>query len=72
MKKLIYSTLICITFLSVSCSTVPFTGRSQLSLVDDASLRQEAKLSYTQFLKDPKTKVVTSGEQAAVLVYQER
>ncbi len=67
MKKLIYSTLICITFLSVSCSTVPFTGRSQLSLVDDASLRQEAKLSYTQFLKDPKTKVVTSGEQAAMV-----
>lgn len=50
-----------------ACSTVPFTGRSQLSLVDDATLQQEASLSYTQFLKDPKTKVITSGADAAMV-----
>lgn len=50
-------------FLS-ACSTVPLTGRSQLSLVDDSALQQEASLSYQQFLKDPKTKVVTQGADA--------
>lgn len=61
-----------IAFLSVvvfltACATVPFTGRSQLSLVDDSTLQQEAALSYQQFLKDPKTKVVTSGSNAAMV-----
>ncbi len=56
-----------VIFFLAACSTVPFTGRSQLSLVDDATLRQEAALSYQQFLKDPKTKVVTSGSDAAMV-----
>jgi predicted Zn-dependent protease len=48
----------------VSCSTVPLTGRSQLSLVDDQALRQEADAAYNSFLKDPSTKVVRSGADA--------
>lgn len=67
MRKIFYSAMLASSFFVVSCSTVPFTGRSQLSLVDDATLRQEATLSYNQFLKDPKTKVVTTGADAAMV-----
>ncbi len=64
MKKLKYVSVIILSISIVSCSTVPLTGRSQLSLVDDAALRQEAVTAYRQFLSDPKTEVVRSGAQA--------
>lgn len=67
MKNLKYVACLSLGLFIAGCSTVPFTGRSQLSLVDDATLQQEATLSYTQFLKDPKTKVVTSGSEAAMV-----
>ncbi len=63
-KKILFLSIL--VFLA-ACSTVPFTGRSQLSLVDDSTLQKEAALSYQQFLKDPKTKVVTSGTEAAMV-----
>jgi predicted Zn-dependent protease len=47
-----------------SCSTVPLTGRRQLSLVGDAEVNQSAAASYKQLLSDPKTKVVSSGTDA--------
>ena len=47
-----------------SCSTVPLTGRRQLSLVGDADVNQSAAASYKQLLTDPKTKVITSGADA--------
>ncbi len=47
-----------------SCSTVPLTGRRQLSLVGDAEINQSAAASYSQLLSDPKTKVVASGTDA--------
>jgi predicted Zn-dependent protease len=47
-----------------SCSTVPLTGRRQLSLVGDAEINQSAAASYSQLLSDPKTKVVSSGTDA--------
>lgn len=43
-----------------SCSTVPLTGRSRLSLVDESQLQQEAALGYSQLLSDPSTKVVAT------------
>src|SRR3546814_9913418 len=46
------------------CSSDLFTGRKQLSLVDDSSLRQEAALAYTQFLKSPQTTVITGTADA--------
>lgn len=46
------------------CATVPFTGRKQLSLVDDSGLRQEASLAYNQFLKNSKTTVITGTADA--------
>jgi predicted Zn-dependent protease len=47
-----------------SCSTVPLTGRSQLSLVSDDQVNPAAAASYRQLLSDPATKVVTSGTDA--------
>ena len=67
MKRIKNIALLSVIIFLTACSTVPFTGRSQLSLVDDATLQQEATLSYQQFLKDPKTKVVTSGADAAMV-----
>src|SRR5690606_397983 len=47
-----------------ACTTVPFTGRRQLSLIDDSQLRQEAALAYNQFLKSPETTVITGTADA--------
>ena len=44
-----------------SCSTVPLTGRSRLSLVDDSQLQQQAAIGYQQLLSDPSTKVVSTN-----------
>ncbi|GAA4337276.1 M48 family metallopeptidase [Mucilaginibacter gynuensis] len=61
-----FKPLIAITtaILLYSCSTVPLTGRKQLSLVGDAEINQSAAASYKQLLTDPKTKVVTGTSDA--------
>lgn len=58
MKKLILSFSIASILMVYACSTVPLTGRSKLSIVDDSELQQQAALGYKQLLTDPKTKVV--------------
>jgi predicted Zn-dependent protease len=47
-----------------ACSTVPLTGRSQLSLVGDDQINTAAASSYRQLLSDPQTKVIASGTDA--------
>jgi len=47
-----------------SCSTVPLTGRKQLSLVGDSEVNQSAAQSYSQLLSDPKTTVIVNGSDA--------
>jgi predicted Zn-dependent protease len=47
-----------------SCSTVPLTGRRQLSLVDDSQINQSAAQSYRELLSSPQTKVVTGTTDA--------
>ena len=64
MKNLKFFSVLFLSAILISCSTVPLTGRSQLSLVDDQALRQEADAAYNAFLKDPSTKVVRSGADA--------
>jgi len=49
------------------CSTVPLTGRKQLSLVDDNTMQQQASLAYKELLNDPKTKVI-KGTSNTVMV----
>src|SRR5215217_6677318 len=47
-----------------SCSTVPLTGRRQLSLVDDSQINQAAAASYQQLLTSPETKVISGTSDA--------
>lgn len=56
MKKMQVELLIIltVTFLFLSCSYVPLTGRSQLSLVSDADMFSMSFTQYDQFLKDNK------------------
>lgn len=62
MKKLFaFFTLIIIFY---SCSTVPLTGRKQLSVVDDSQINQAAAQSYRELLSSPQTTVVTSTSDA--------
>lgn len=64
MKRLrITSTLLAILIFA-ACSTVPLTGRKQLSLIDESQIQQQAATAYQQFLKDPKTKVITGTSDA--------
>lgn len=51
-----------------SCSTVPLTGRSRLSLVDESQLQQQAAIGYAQLLSDPQTKVVSASSTNAQMV----
>lgn len=61
MKNLKFLSIIALSASLASCSTVPLTGRSQLSLVSDEALQQQAVTAYREFLNDPKIKVVRSG-----------
>jgi predicted Zn-dependent protease len=58
MKSIKIGTCAIVLLTIVACTTVPLTGRSRLSLIDETGLQQEAAIGYAQFLKDPKTKVV--------------
>lgn len=64
MKRLRLFSAIAISSVLLSCSQVPLTGRSQLSLVNDSALQQQASDVYRQFLADPSTKVIRSGTDA--------
>lgn len=56
MKKLVSLIVIISIILAVitACSTVPLTGRSQLSLVSDAEMQQMSYAQYDQFLEENK------------------
>lgn len=64
MKRIIVIIGLSIGTCLFSCSPVPLTGRSQLSLVDAAALQNEASVAYRQFLSDPSTKVISGGSDA--------
>lgn len=61
MKKVMITGFAAIMLVISSCSTVPLTGRSRLSLIDDAALQQQAAIGYRQLLSDPSTKVVSTN-----------
>lgn len=64
MKKLKLMLVMAAAVTFYSCSTVPLTGRSQLSLVGDDQINPAAAASYRQLLSDPATKVIASGTDA--------
>lgn len=68
MRKLLTGTCyLLIAAIAVSCSTVPLTGRRQLSLVNETEIQQQAALAYREFLGDASTKVI-KGTAAAQTV----
>lgn len=60
----IISSVILITIMA-ACSTVPLTGRRQLSLANSEAIQQEAAQAYRQFLSSSKTVVIRSGTDAS-------
>jgi predicted Zn-dependent protease len=64
MKKLKLMLVMAAAIAFNSCSTVPLTGRSQLSLVSDDQINPAAAASYSQLLSSPATKVISSGTDA--------
>ncbi|SDX66297.1 M48 family metallopeptidase [Hymenobacter psychrophilus] len=52
-------------FVAAACSTVPITGRRQLSLVSDTEMNQMAAQEYQKVLST--SQVVNSGAQAAMV-----
>jgi predicted Zn-dependent protease len=64
MKKIKITSTFLFIFILAACSTVPLTGRKQLSLIDEAQIQQEAGQAYNQFLSDPKTKVIKNSSDA--------
>jgi predicted Zn-dependent protease len=64
MKKIFVASTLALS-LVYGCSTVPLTGRSRVSLVDDSQLQQQAAIGYKQLLSDPKTKVVAANSTDA-------
>ena len=61
MKRFRILPLILFVIVFEACSTVPLTGRRQLNIANSAAIQQEAAAAYQQFLRDPSTRVVTSG-----------
>ncbi len=68
MKKIITFGLATAMLAISSCSTVPLTGRSRLSLVDESQLQQQAAIGYAQLLSDPQTKVVSGNTANSLMV----
>ncbi|WP_426491661.1 M48 family metallopeptidase [Hymenobacter sp. 102] len=52
-------------FVAAACSTVPITGRRQLSLVSDTEMNTMAAQEYQKVLSS--SRVINSGEQAAMV-----
>jgi len=68
MKNIItYSSMLLIGATLASCSTVPVSGRRQLSLVSDTQIQEQAANSYKEFLGSAKTKVITGTSQATLV-----
>lgn len=68
MKQIIrYTTLLTLLSILASCSTVPLSGRRQLSLVSDDQIQQQAANSYKEFLTSASTKVVTGTADATLV-----
>lgn len=57
--------LVLLTFFGIACSTVPLTGRKQLSLIPDAQINSLSFQNYQQVLKE--NKIVTGTEDARLV-----
>lgn len=66
MKKL-FLPLIAVSLFVIACTTNAITGRSQLSLVSEASLQQEAVSQYRSFLSQNRVVSSTSNKDAEMV-----
>ncbi|MDW7773879.1 MAG: M48 family metallopeptidase [Desulfobulbaceae bacterium] len=58
--------LVCSLFMPIlSCTTVPITGRSQLSLVSDDALLDASRQQYSEFMGSQK--IITTGSQSSTV-----
>lgn len=65
MKKILkYTSLSIMIATLTACSTVPLSGRKQLSLVSDEQIQEQASVAYKEFLGSPNTKVLTGTSDA--------
>ena len=62
-----YTSMLLVGATLAGCSTVPLTGRKQLSLVSDSQVEQQAAASYKEFLGSASTKVITGTANAALV-----
>jgi predicted Zn-dependent protease len=62
LRPILATAVIAVTF--YACSTVPLTGRSQLSLVSDDQINPAAAQAYRELLTDPSTKVISGTSDA--------
>ncbi|MCY4779688.1 M48 family metallopeptidase [Sphingobacterium sp. UT-1RO-CII-1] len=68
MKKVFkYTAFLMVLAVLGSCSTVPLSGRRQLSLVSDDQIQKQAANSYKSFLNSANTKVITGTADAAMV-----
>ncbi|TYP97709.1 peptidase M48-like protein [Sphingobacterium allocomposti] len=68
MKKIYrYTSMVALAAVLASCSTVPLSGRRQLSLVSDEQIQEQAAVAYKEFLNSSSTKVVTGTSNAALV-----
>ncbi len=65
-KKLSFLSLL-VMVLVVACTTNAITGRSQLSLVSDATVQQQAKAEYKSFLASNKVISASQSKDAAMV-----
>ncbi len=66
MKKISFLSAGIIALVITSCSTVPLTGRKQLSLIDESAIQQQAAQAYRDFLNDRKTVVLNNTDAQRV------
>lgn len=48
--------LLMMSFILISCSTAPITGRKQIKFISDAELAQQSSMQYEQFIGEVKSK----------------
>ncbi|MGY0040597.1 hypothetical protein [Pedobacter sp. NJ-S-72] len=66
MKKLTLLGIAAVVSMAYACSTVPLSGRSRISFVNESEMQSAAAQSYTTLLKDPKTKILNNADAQRV------
>ncbi|MET1055753.1 MAG: M48 family metallopeptidase [Pedobacter sp.] len=66
MKKLLLTGIAAAILLNYGCSTVPLSGRSRISFVNESEMQTAAAQSYSTLLKAPETKVLNNADAVRI------